>query len=420
MIARHRKIASHDVVIIGGGPAGLAAAAELKLLGIDDVVVIEREQHAGGVPRHCGHLGFGWSEFRRMLAGPAYARRLVAAADGVDLRVGITALNLEPQRPEQPARVRVLTPVGIQLLQAQCVLLALGTRETPRAARLISGSRPWGIFTTGALQQLVYLAGLKPCTRAVIVGTELVSFSNLLTMRHAGIRALAMLEESARVVAPRAGAWIARAAFGTRVLTRTRIVAVHGNTRVSGVDVERDGQCETIECDGVVFSGRFVPETAIVRTSHLVVDPSTGGPVVDQYGRCSDPAYFAAGNLLRPVEASWTAWREGRDVARAIAASLSGSLPQATHHCVLETQGPVRYVCPQRVAFPAPIPASLPFNIRVSRPARGRLRVQDGAREVWGENRSLLPERRVILPIAAHVTEHVERLAIDIDETVRR
>ena len=160
------------------------------------------------------------------------------------------------------------------------------------------------------------------------------------------------------------------------------------------------------------------PETAIVKTSHLVLDPATGGPVVDQYGRCSDPAYFAAGNVLRPVEASWTVWREGRDVARAVAASLRGNLPQATHIAVLETQGPVRYVCPQRVAFPAPIPAALPINIRVSRPARGRLRVLDGAREVWGEGRRLLPERRVILPFAAHVAEHAERLAIDIDETV--
>jgi NADPH-dependent 2,4-dienoyl-CoA reductase/sulfur reductase-like enzyme len=397
----------------------LAAAAELKRLGIGDVVVIEREQNAGGVPRHCGHLGFGWSEFRRLLAGPSYARRLVAAADGVDLRIGTTALNLEPQRLEQPPRVRVLSPIGIMVLEAQHVLLALGTRETPRSARLISGTRPWGVFTTGALQQLVYLAGFKPCTRAVIVGTELVSFSNLLTMRHAGIRPLAMLEESAQVQAPRAAGWIARVAFGTRILTRTRLIAVHGETHVSGVDVERDGRRETIECDGVVFSGRFVPETALLKTSHLVLDLSTGGPVVDQYGRCSDPAYFAAGNLLRPVEASWTVWREGRDVARAIAASLRGSLPNAARHAVLETRGPVRYVCPQRIAFPAPVPAALPFNIRVSRPTRGRLRVLDGAREVWGEGRNLLPERRVILPFAAHVAEHAERLAIDIDETVR-
>jgi hypothetical protein len=187
---------------------------------------------------------------------------------------------------------------------------------------------------------------------------------------------------------------------------------------VSGIEIERDGAREHIDCDGVVFSGRFVAEAALLKVSHLAIDPATGGPIVDQYGRCSDPAYFAAGNLLRPVEASWTVWGEGRDVACAIAASLRGQLPAATHHAMLEARDPVRYVCPQRVAFPAPVPAALPINIRVSRPARGRLRVLDGACEVWGEARRLLPERRVILPIASHVTEHAERLAIGIDETV--
>jgi len=406
---------NHEVIIIGGGPAGLAAAAELARLGIDNVVVIERERQAGGVPRHCGHHGFGWREFRRVLAGPAYAQRLVAATKGIDLRTGATALGLEAN-----GRVRVLTPEGIRMLEGRRVLLALGTRETPRAARRISGTRPWGVFTTGALQQLVYLAGLKPCTRAVIVGSELVSFSSLLTLRHAGIKPLALLEESARIVAPRPAAWVARAAFGTRILTRTRIVAVHGDTRVSGIEIERNGVREHIDCDGVVFSGRFVPEAALLKMSHLAIDPATGGPVVDQYARCSDPAYFAAGNLLRPVEASWTVWGEGRDVARAIAASLRGQLPTATHHATLEARDPVRYVCPQKMAFPAPVPAALPINIRASRPARGRLRVLDSTREVWGEARNLLPERRVILPFPLHVAEYVERLAIDIDETVNR
>jgi len=406
---------NHEVIIIGGGPAGLAAAAELARLGIDNVVVIERERQAGGVPRHCGHHGFGWREFRRVLAGPAYAQRLVAATKGIDLRTGATALGLEAN-----GRVRVLTPEGIRMLEGRRVLLALGTRETPRAARRISGTRPWGVFTTGALQQLVYLAGLKPCTRAVIVGSELVSFSSLLTLRHAGIKPLALLEESARIVAPRPAAWVARAAFGTRILTRTRIVAVHGDTRVSGIEIERNGVREHIDCDGVVFSGRFVPEAALLKMSHLAIDPATGGPVVDQYARCSDPAYFAAGNLLRPVEASWTVWGEGRDVARAIAASLRGQLPAAAQHTNLEATAPVRYVCPQRVAFPAPVPAALPINIRVGRPARGRLRVLDGAHEIWGETRNLLPERRVILPFPLHVAEYVERLAIDIDETVNR
>ena len=399
----------HDAIIIGGGPAGLAAAAELVHLGIDDVVVIEREQRAGGVPRHCGHYGFGWREFRRVLAGPAYARGLIAAARGIDLRTGTTALGLEAN-----GRIRMLTPEGIRTLEGRRVLLALGTRETPRASRLVSGTRPWGVFTTGALQQLVYLAGLKPCTRAVIVGSELVSFSSLLTLRHAGIKPLALLEESGRVVAPRPAAWIARAAFGTRILTRTRVISVCGDTRVGGIEIERDGMRERIDCDGVIFSGRFVPEAALLKASHLSIDSATGGPVVDQYGRCSDPAYFAAGNLLRPVEASWTVWGEGRDVARAIAASLRGQLPAATHHATLEARDPVRYVCPQRIAHPAPLPPALPFNLRVNREVHGRVRVRGAGEELWSTRRHLFPERRIIVPWPSNFPSDSNSLTVDV------
>jgi NADPH-dependent 2,4-dienoyl-CoA reductase/sulfur reductase-like enzyme len=408
-------IEQHEVIIIGGGPAGLAAAAELKRLGILDVVVLEREQHAGGVPRHCGHIGFGWREFRRILTGPAYARRLVAAAKEIDVRTGTTALELGAG-----GHVKALTPTGIQTLIGRCVLLALGTRETPRAARLISGTRPWGVFTTGALQQLIYLSGLKPCTRAVIVGSELVSFSSLLTLRHAGIKSVAMLEESACILAPRPAQWIARVEFGTRVLTRTRLVSIFGEKTVSGIEVERDGQRERIDCDGVIFSGRFVPEAALLKTSALLVDPATGGPVVDQYGRCSEATYFAAGNILRPVEASWTVWQEGCDVARAIAASLSGRLPRAEYFTSLEPREPLRYICPQKMAFPAPLPPALPINTRVARAIQGRVRLRVGQHTEYGPERLWQPDRRILLPWPADVAKHVERLHIDIDEIVNR
>lgn len=401
---------THDVIIIGSGPAGLAAATELRRLGVTDVVVLEREQTAGGVPRHCGHPGFGWREFRRVLAGPAYARRLVAGAGAVDIRTGTTALRLAPG-----GTVHAVSPAGPVTLAARHVLLALGTREAPRSARLISGTRPWGVFTTGALQQLVYLAGTQPCTRAVIVGTELVSFSSLLTLRHARIRPVAMIEAGERIVAPRPGDWIARLGFGTRVLTRSTVVAVHGDQRVSGVEIETPRGRETIPCDGVVFSGRFVPETAIVRTSHLAIDPATGGPVVDQYGRCSDPQWFAAGNLLRPVEASWTAWSEGRAVAHAIAASLRGTLPSPSHQTTIEPAGLVRYVCPQRLSHPSPLAPALPMNIRVLRAGRGRLHLRHGKRELWGETRSMLPERRVLIPVVAADHAALDRIVVDLE-----
>lgn len=405
-------MSTHDVLILGAGPAGLAAAAELKRLGVRDVVVIEREQQAGGVPRHCGHLGFGWKEFRRVLSGPSYAKRLVQAAAGIDVRTGTTALSLEPG-----GHVHIVSPEGQATITGRRVLLALGTRETPRSARLVSGSRPWGVFTTGALQQLVYLARTQPCKRAVIVGTELVAFSNLLTMRHAGIKPVAMLEPGDHVMAPAPGDWIARIAFATRVLTRTRVVAIHGTRTVTGVEIERAGERSVLACDGVVFTGRFVPEAAIVKVSHLALDAGTGGPVVDQYGRCSDPDYFVAGNLLRPVEASWTAWGEGRAVAHAIAASLHGALPAATRLIALEPQSPVRYVCPQRLAAPAPLPAALPFNARMVHATRGCLRVLAGKRVVWNQERRFLPERRIDLPFDTTHLGSTESLAVDFAES---
>jgi cation diffusion facilitator CzcD-associated flavoprotein CzcO len=155
-----------SVVIIGAGPAGLTAARALAAAGLRDVLVLEREQDAGGVPRHCGHPGFGMVDFKRFLTGPAYARRLADAAAGAEIRTGVSVLRLAAG-----GSLEVSGPNGIEALQARAVLIATGTRETPRSARLVSGSRPSGVLTTGALQQMVYLAGLKPFERPVIVGS---------------------------------------------------------------------------------------------------------------------------------------------------------------------------------------------------------------------------------------------------------
>ena len=174
-----------DVAVVGGGPAGLGAARQLRRLGVGHVMVLEREAMAGGIPRHCGHPPFGWQEFHRILTGPKYASRLVKSAEseGVDIRVQFTVTGLE-----QGLALRVSTPDGMLLVKAKRIVLTTGVRETPRAARMVPGYRPMGVLTTGALQSMVYLKSRRPFKRPVIVGTELVSFSALLTCRHAGIR----------------------------------------------------------------------------------------------------------------------------------------------------------------------------------------------------------------------------------------
>lgn len=401
----------HDVIIVGAGPAGLSAARRLAELGIKDVLLLERESAAGGVPRHCGHTGFGLVEFHRPLHGPDYARRLVDLAAPAQIRTGTTVTRLLPG-----GEIEVVGAGGPERLAARAVLIATGARETPRSARLVGGTRPWGVTTTGALQQLVYLAGARPFDRAVIVGSELVSFSAILTLRHAGITPVAMLEENARITARRPADWIARALFRVPVLTEARLIAILGQRRVEAVEIERRGSHEQIACDGIVFTGRFVPEAALLPASPIEIDPATGGPSIDQHWRCSDPAYFAAGNLLRPIETSGTAWTEGRRAAECIAAALAGRLPAPARELRIAWAEPLRYVYPQRLSLPSAPDQKPVLRARVSRPVSGRLALLADGRELWSRRLSVLPERRIVIPADRLPLNSIHRVSLLFEE----
>lgn len=315
-----------SVVIVGGGPAGLSAARVLVAAGLRDVLVLERNPGAGGVPRFCGHRGWGMLDFRRAWKGPDYAARLVSAAAGAEIRTHASVLALHPG-----GELDVSTQAGIERVAARAVLLATGTREAPRAARLLPGTRPWGVLNTGAFQEMVHAGGMVPFRRPVILGSELVGFSALLTARHAGIRPVAMVEEGTRIRAPWPAGSVARLAFGVKVIAGARILAIEGGARVEALRIARGGREEAIACDGIVVSGRFLPDAAFMRTSHLAMDEATGGPVVDAGWRCSDPAYFAAGNVLRPARHSGAVAREGMAAARAILRALDGEAIASPH-----------------------------------------------------------------------------------------
>lgn len=286
-----------DVVIIGGGPAGLSAARRLADLGIRGVSVLEREPQAGGIPRHCGHSGFGWQSHRRICTGPRFAAELRRASQDLDIRIGTTVLGLG-----EDGKLLVRDQNGIAEIFARRILIATGTRETPRAARLAGGSRPQGVMNTGALQQHVYLRHHKPFENPVIIGSEWVSFSAILTCGHLGIKPVAMIEEAPRISAPRPGDLIARLVYGVPVLTGTRLVAIIGNRQVEAVEVETKGEGRHIACDGVIFTGQFRPERAVFAEGQHI---------------------FTAGNVNAPLKTSGACWLEGRKVAEAIARSLA-------------------------------------------------------------------------------------------------
>jgi len=391
-----------DVVIIGGGPAGLAAAVTLRRQGVPSVVVLERDVSAGGIPRQCAHPPFGVREFGRILSGRAYARKLVSQAErfDVDIRVRHSVVALHPG-----GELSVATPEGPLTLRAQRVLIATGVREMPRSARLVSGTRPGGILTTGVLQSMVNLQHLKPCNRPLIIGTELVSFSALHTARGAGMKPVAMIEAGSRITARRPLDLYPRV-LGVPLRYATEIAHIHGHDWVEGVSLRNaQGDHWDVDCDGVLFTGRFVPESSLVRLSHLELDPLSGGPVIDQFGRCSDPAYFAAGNLLRPVETAGWSYSEGEAVATWISEDLAGNTETAktirdARRIRVSCSAPLKLVVPQMIV-PDCSDGLQHLQLRMLTPADGHLTVKADEQIIWRKRLSALPERRVLIPLSA-------------------
>jgi NADPH-dependent 2,4-dienoyl-CoA reductase/sulfur reductase-like enzyme len=320
-----------DLVVVGGGPAGLSAARVAAKCGLR-VVVLEREAEAGGVPRFCGHPGFGMRDFGRVWTGMHYAHRLRCSVEGLDTRCGHAVTALSPG-----GVVEVSGTNGPYTIEARRVLMATGTYEKTCAARLISGSRPFGILTTGALQRFVYLHAQLPCKSPIVVGTEIIAYSTILTLRHFGAKPVALIDSARRPSSRLAGA-AARFVFGIPTLTSVRIAAIEGDIKVEGVTIEgRDG-VRTLPCDGVIFSGDWVPDAMLARSSHVGIDPVTKGPAVDACYRTSDPLVFAAGNVLGPARSSGSCALEGRNAARAILADIQGRLPLSKVTSMARTQ----------------------------------------------------------------------------------
>jgi NADPH-dependent 2,4-dienoyl-CoA reductase/sulfur reductase-like enzyme len=316
------------VLIVGAGPAGLAAALELRRQGVRDVVIVEREEEAGGVPRLCGHTGFGLRDLHGVYTGPDYARRYreEAAKAGVELRTSTTVTGWAGA-----TGVMVTSPKGPTELQAQAVLLATGCYERSRAARLVHGRRPQGVYTTGSLQRFVYQYGQKVGRRAVIVGAETVSFSALLTLGHAHGSAIAVVTEHPTYQLPLLYTpvkWYLADLRRVPLIANTRVQRILGGRRVEAIELVHlaSGQAEVLPCDTVIFTGAWVPESEVARLAGLGLDPATRAPRVDPSLCTTIPGVFAAGNLLHGALAADQAALEGRHTAHRIAQYLGNGI----------------------------------------------------------------------------------------------
>jgi len=386
-----------DVLIVGAGPAGLATALELRRLGVERVLVADREERAGGIPRHCGHTGFGVRDLHRLLTGPRYAARYVqlARAAGVDLRTATTVTGWNA-----PTAAAVTSPAGLETIEARAVVLATGCRERPRAARLVPGTRPLGVLTTGALQQLVYLHRQPVGHRAVIVGAEHVSFSAVLTLAHAGVAAAAMVTEHARHQTYAPFVWLTATRLRVPIRTSARVTQILGRQRVEAVEVTdlRSGRVEHLACDTVVFTGDWIPDHELARRGQLIMDCDSRAPRVDQSLRTSVRGVFAAGNLLHGAETADVAALSGRHAARAVHAFLDTDQWPTRPAVPLRCAAPLRWISPSALSDDAPPPRRR-FILRVADVCSpSDVVVSQGARVLWEER-----QRRLIPNLPIHL-----------------
>lgn len=377
---------SADVLIIGAGPAGISAALELRRRGIRDVLIVEREPEAGGIPRMCGHTGFGVRDLKRVLTGPSYARhyRDLAARASIMIKTSTTITGWE-----DTLRVSFTSPNGIGSIEARAILLATGVRERPRAARLVPGTRPQGVFTTGSLQRFVYEHHLPVGERAVIIGAERVSLSVVLTLLHARTRVRHLVTDLPRHQLYGPVFWPAKILLAdilarASVLANRRVTNMLGRHRLEGIEVTdlRSGKAETIECDTAVFTGSWIPENELPRRGGIQTGLPRQGPQVDADFRTSQPGVFAAGNMLRGVETADRAALEGQAAGRSIHGFLKES-DWPVNRVSVNVEGPLDWICPS-VLTPESRARGFRFQSREFR-QDALLRLAQGGRVLYQE-----------------------------------
>ena len=309
--------------------------------------------------------------------------------------------GVEPTRRSVPAPAPSNSPppAGAPLSSPPPVVLATGCRERPRSARLVPGSRPAGVMTTGMLQQLVYLRGLPAGRRALVVGAEHVSFSAILTLAHGGAETVALttaLPRHASLAAFRAGA---RLRYRVPLWTRTQVTAIHGRPRVEQVELTDldTGRTRSVDCDTVVFTADWIPEHELAVMAGVELDPATRGPAVDPALRSSRPGVFAAGNLLHGAEQADIAALSGRHVAAGVVHYLEdGEWPHQRVSIVCES--PLGWIAPNVVGTEAPPRAR--FALRAHDFLRApQVQMVQGDAVLWsGRFARLMPGRSTRVP----------------------
>lgn len=379
-----------DLVVIGGGPAGLAAAIAAYDAGAKRVLVIEREKELGGVLNQCVHNGFGLRRFNEELTGPEYAGRFIDALRerGIAAELEATCLGVEENKGDAEARltVRVVSPtLGFRLIRSKTAILSTGCRERTRGAIGTPGDRPSGVFTAGAAQRYVNREGERVGERVVILGSGDIGLimARRLTLEGAKVLAVVELMPYSNGLARNMVQCLDD--FNIPLYLAHTITKVVGKARlekvcVAKVDEKRRPIPESefeIECDTLLLSVGLIPENEVARTAGVELDPRTRGPVVTQSRETSIPGVFSCGNALHVHDLVDFVSEEAEEAGRAAAARALGQ-PAPKTLISAKNGALINYVVPQKVDLES-APEKIPFFMRVANTFKDkRLVVRNG------------------------------------------
>ena len=345
---------SVDLVIVGGGPAGMAAAVAAHEAGLRDILIIERDEALGGILRQCIHNGFGLHRFGEELTGPEYAYRYKTKVEeyGIPYMLNTTVIEIDRER-----NLTAISPeAGVFTVKCGAIILAMGCRERPRGAINIAGTRPAGIYTAGTAQKYVNMKGYMPGRDVVILGSGDIGLIMARRMTLEGAKVHAVCE-----LMPYSGG-LARNIeqclndFGIPLMLSHTVTKIHGKQRVEAVTIAevderrrpKAGTEITIPCDTLLLSCGLIPENELTKGAGIVLDRVTSGAVVDGDRETEIPGIFACGNVLHVHDLVDYVSEEAVIAGRAAAMFVRG---EAKHDCeiTLKTDGKVRYTVPQRI-----------------------------------------------------------------------